>query len=205
MIARKFLTLAAVLAAAGTAQAQEVAPNDMLLATLWNQSASILRNQDRDERERAMLPIFEQISQVVNDFSVELDNAYLLIEDAARLGQIELVFRGLVPGELEQEFEIGADDTVIGRSRGQPLEVEFRYDGSAGPRLLVRGRAHVFHRGPRPLQASRPILSFEILNTDTGENNIGLTCPFPGSGFEFSGGCHCVVTDLTIPAPSPFP
>ncbi|MGH8431957.1 MAG: 5'-nucleotidase, lipoprotein e(P4) family [Solimonas sp.] len=39
MIARKLLALSATLAAfsAGAVQAQEVAPNDMLLATLWNQ------------------------------------------------------------------------------------------------------------------------------------------------------------------------
>lgn len=39
MIARKFLVLGTVLAAfsAGTVRAQEVAPNDMLLATLWTQ------------------------------------------------------------------------------------------------------------------------------------------------------------------------
>ena len=39
MIARKFLVLGTVLAAlsVGAARAQEVAPNDMLLATLWTQ------------------------------------------------------------------------------------------------------------------------------------------------------------------------
>jgi hypothetical protein len=52
-----------------------------MLATLWNEGASILRIEDRDERERAMNPIFERISQVVNDFSAELTNAHLLIED----------------------------------------------------------------------------------------------------------------------------
>jgi hypothetical protein len=46
-----------------------------MLATLWNQGTS------RDEREQAMNPIFEQISQVVNDFSLEIDNAHLLVED----------------------------------------------------------------------------------------------------------------------------
>jgi hypothetical protein len=51
------------------------------LAALWNQGAGVLLIEDRDERERAMTPIFEQISQVVNDFSVELDNAHLLVED----------------------------------------------------------------------------------------------------------------------------
>jgi len=51
------------------------------LATLWNQGASILRNEDREAREQAMNPIFEQISQIVHEFSVELANAHLLIED----------------------------------------------------------------------------------------------------------------------------
>jgi hypothetical protein len=52
-----------------------------MLATLWNRGASILRIEDRDEREQAMNPIFEQISQLVHDFSVELDNAHLMAED----------------------------------------------------------------------------------------------------------------------------
>jgi hypothetical protein len=52
-----------------------------MLATLWNEGARILRIEDRDEREQAMNPIFEQISRVVNDFSVEVSNANLLIED----------------------------------------------------------------------------------------------------------------------------
>jgi hypothetical protein len=52
-----------------------------MLANLWNEGARILRIEDRDEREQAMNPIFEQISRVVNDFSVEVSNANLLIED----------------------------------------------------------------------------------------------------------------------------
>jgi hypothetical protein len=52
-----------------------------MLATLWNQGAIILRIEDRAERELAMAPIFERIGQVVNDFSVELSNAHLLVED----------------------------------------------------------------------------------------------------------------------------
>src|SRR6478752_2326220 len=38
------------------------------LATLWNEGARILRIEDRDERVYAINPIFEHISQVVNDF-----------------------------------------------------------------------------------------------------------------------------------------
>jgi hypothetical protein len=58
-----------------------VGAHTQMLATLWNEGASTLRVEDRGEREDAMRPIFEQISQVVNDFSVELDSAHLLIED----------------------------------------------------------------------------------------------------------------------------
>jgi hypothetical protein len=59
-----------------------VSAHTQILAALWNEAARVLRIEDRDERESAMTPIFEQISQVVNDFSVELGNAHLLIEDS---------------------------------------------------------------------------------------------------------------------------
>jgi hypothetical protein len=58
-----------------------VSAHTQILAALWNEAARVLRIEDRDERESAMTPIFEQISQVVNDFSVELGNAHLLIDD----------------------------------------------------------------------------------------------------------------------------
>jgi hypothetical protein len=58
-----------------------VTAHTQMLATLWNQGATILRIEDRDEREHAMNPIFEQISQVVTDFSVEITNAHLLVQD----------------------------------------------------------------------------------------------------------------------------
>lgn len=72
------------------AQQQKLAMTDVsravsahthMLATLWNDSARILRMTDREAREKAMQPIFEQIAQVVKDFSVELANAQLLIAD----------------------------------------------------------------------------------------------------------------------------
>ena len=52
-----------------------------MLALLWSQGAAQLGNPDRREREAAMNVIFEQISQAVNDVSVELDNAQLLNQD----------------------------------------------------------------------------------------------------------------------------
>jgi hypothetical protein len=58
-----------------------VSAHTQSLATLWNEGAHILRIEDRDEREQAMNPVFEQTAQVVSDFSVELVNAHLFIED----------------------------------------------------------------------------------------------------------------------------
>lgn len=63
-----------------------VSLHTQMLATLWNRGAGILNNKDRAEREQAMLPIFEQIGQVVNDFSVELANAHQIVDDT-RLNQ----------------------------------------------------------------------------------------------------------------------
>ena len=69
-----------------TEVSRAVSAHTQMLATLWNRGAGILASKDRDEREQAMLPIFEQIGQVVNDFSVELANAHQIVEDE-RLNQ----------------------------------------------------------------------------------------------------------------------
>ena len=58
-----------------------VGSHTQMLATLWNEAARVLRIEDRDERELAMNPIFEKISQVVHEFSVEISNAHLLVDD----------------------------------------------------------------------------------------------------------------------------
>jgi hypothetical protein len=57
-----------------------VGAHTRMLASLWNDAARVLRIEDREERELAMNPIFEKVSQVVSDFSVELSNAHLLVE-----------------------------------------------------------------------------------------------------------------------------
>lgn len=58
-----------------------VGAHTRMLATLWTEGATQLRNPDRAEREAAMNALFGQISQVVSDVSVELDNAHLLSQD----------------------------------------------------------------------------------------------------------------------------
>jgi PAS domain-containing protein len=84
-----------------------------LLATLWNQAASVLSVEDRDERELAMNPIFEQISQVVNEFSVELSNAHLLIEDDRLHRALDRVNEAVLMGIRVAE---DVHDAVVQRS-----------------------------------------------------------------------------------------
>ncbi len=68
-----------------------VGEHTQMLARLWNKGASVLLIEDRVEREQAMNPIFEQIGQVVNEFSVELGNAHSLIEDDRLHGALNRV------------------------------------------------------------------------------------------------------------------
>jgi hypothetical protein len=84
-----------------------------LLATLWNEAASILGIEDRDERELAMNPIFEQISQVVNEFSVEVGNAHLLIEDDRLHRALDRVNEAVLMGIRVAE---DVHDAVVQRS-----------------------------------------------------------------------------------------
>ena len=84
-----------------------------LLATLWNQAASVLTIEDRDERELVMNPIFEQISQVVNEFSVEVSNAHLLIEDDRLHRALDRVNEAVLMGIRVAE---DVHDAVVQRS-----------------------------------------------------------------------------------------
>jgi hypothetical protein len=85
-----------------------------MLATLWNRGAGILGSADRDEREHAMSPIFEQIGQVVNDFSVELANAHQIVDDNRLNQALESVNEAVLMGiQVAQEV---CDDIVGGRA-----------------------------------------------------------------------------------------
>lgn len=85
-----------------------------MLATLWNRGASVLQSTDRDEREHAMQPIFEQIGQVVNDFSVDIANAHQIVEDDRLNRALEGVNEAVLMGiRVAQEV---CDDIVEGRS-----------------------------------------------------------------------------------------
>lgn len=85
-----------------------------MLATLWHRGAGILQSTDRDEREQAMLPIFEQIGQIVNDFSVELSNAHQIVDDPRLNQALEGVNEAVLMGiRVAQDV---CDDIVEGRA-----------------------------------------------------------------------------------------
>lgn len=103
------------------------------LASLWNQGAGILQMADRQARERAMNPVFEQIGQVVSDFSVELANAHLLVEDdrihraldllseavLAAMHVAEDLHRSVVDGEAPPSNPVSAAQRLIGERAAQ--------------------------------------------------------------------------------------
>ncbi|RDH74076.1 hypothetical protein DVS77_33790 [Mycolicibacterium moriokaense] len=109
-----------------------------MLATLWNRGAGILHSTDRDEREQAMLPIFEQIGQVVNDFSVELANAHQIIEDDRLNQALEGVNDAVLMGiRVAQDV---CDDIIDGReSTPNPIPAVQRvmYEKAAEARRLA--------------------------------------------------------------------
>jgi hypothetical protein len=91
-----------------------VSMHTQMLATLWNRGAGILCSTDRGEREQAMLPIFEQIGQVVNDFSVELANAHQIVDDDRLNQALENVNEAVLMGiQVAQDV---CDDIVEGRA-----------------------------------------------------------------------------------------
>ncbi|HJS74566.1 MAG TPA: hypothetical protein VJ921_09775 [Vicinamibacteria bacterium] len=86
--------------------------------------------------------------------------------------------------------------TINGELRpGQPLELEARDDVLTGPRLPVRARVILFDGGKRLTKRTgpRPVLTFEMMNTSTGDITVGLIC-FPGGGIEFD--CECEINDI---------
>jgi hypothetical protein len=97
-----------------TEVSRAVSAHTRVLATLWNRAAGVLHSKDRDEREQSMLPIFEQIGQVVNDFSVELANANQIVEDERLNHALEGVNEAVLMAiRVAQEV---CDDVVDGRT-----------------------------------------------------------------------------------------
>ena len=115
-----------------------VSLHTQMLATLWNRGAGILGSKDRDEREQAMLPIFEQIGQVVNDFSVELANAHQIVDDTRLNQALEGVNEAVLMGiRVAQDV---CDDIVDGRATEPnpiPSVQRLMYEKAADARRLA--------------------------------------------------------------------
>jgi hypothetical protein len=115
-----------------------VSLHTQMLATLWNRGAGILGSADRNEREQAMLPIFEQIGQVVNDFSVELANAHQIVDDNRLNRALESVNEAVLMGiGVAQDV---CDDIVEGRATEPnpiPGVQRLMYDKAAQARRLA--------------------------------------------------------------------
>ena len=115
-----------------------VSLHTQMLATLWNRGAGILHSTDRDEREQAMLPIFEQIGQVVNDFSVELANAHQIVDDTRLDQALDSVNEAVLMGiQVAQDV---CDDIVEGRTiepNPIPAVQRLMYEKAAEARRLA--------------------------------------------------------------------
>ena len=115
-----------------------VSLHTQMLATLWNRGAGILGSKGRDEREQAMLPIFEQIGQVVNDFSVELANAHQIVDDTRLNQALEGVNEAVLMGiRVAQDV---CDDIVDGRATEPnpiPSVQRLMYEKAAEARRLA--------------------------------------------------------------------
>ena len=78
-----------------------------------------------DEAEDRALALGVQLAhgEIFEDALLDLGQAVMvLIEDAARLGDVDAILREDRPGKLDQPIEIGADHAVLGGRLGHALE-----------------------------------------------------------------------------------
>ena len=88
-----------------------------------------------DEAEDRRLALRRELAhgEILDDAALDLVEAVMvLVEDAARLLEVDRLLGRELPGQLDQPVEIGADHAVFGRRLGHALEpAEF------APRLLL--------------------------------------------------------------------
>ena len=78
-----------------------------------------------DEAQDRALAVRLQLAhgEIFEDALLDLGQAVMvLVEDAARFGDIDALLGELRPGQLDQPIEIGADHAVLGRGLGHALE-----------------------------------------------------------------------------------
>lgn len=115
-----------------------VGTHTKLLGALWNEGARILRIPDRDEREAAMAPIFEQIAQVVKDFAVELANAQVLIaDDRLHRALIRVNEAVLAAMQVAEDIHVSVVDGEQLDSNPVPAAQRLLYERAAETRHLA--------------------------------------------------------------------
>ena len=81
------------------------------------------RRPDEAEDRAGEVVLQLRDGQVLDDPLLHLlEVEMVLVEDLARVLEVEIVFGDLVPGQGQDPVEVGADDAVLGSRRRQPLE-----------------------------------------------------------------------------------
>ena len=81
------------------------------------------RPHEAEDRAREVALLELRDREVLDDPLLDLVQVEVVgVEHLARLLEVEVVIRLLVPGEAEDPLEVGADDAVLGRGGREPLE-----------------------------------------------------------------------------------
>ena len=82
-----------------------------------------------------------------------LEVEMILVEDASRVLEVEVVLGGLIPGQRDDPVQVGSDDAVLGRCGRELLE----------PRQLALDRlVHAFGQRHR-LEARSQLIDFGLV------------------------------------------
>src|SRR5581483_7916810 len=96
---------------------------------------------DETEDRAADVVLELRDGEVLEDALLDLlEVVVVLIEDPARSLEVEVVLRGLVPGQGQEPFQVGPDDAVLGCGRRQLLEAR---------ELAVRGLCDLLRQTER--------------------------------------------------------
>ena len=125
------------------------------------------RRPDEAQDRRLRLGVELQDRQVLEDPLLDLlEVEVILVEHPLSLVEIQVVFRGLAPGKLEDEFEIGAGDLVIGGGRRQSLQ--------SGP---ARARTSLWTSSGRSAAIRRSRSSWTSARSRIGLSQLALNGP----------------------------
>ena len=121
-----------------TEVSRAVSAHTHALAMLWDEGARLLRVDERDERERAMQPIFDRIGQVVKDFSVELANAQsLIVDDRLHRALLRVNEAVLTAVSVAEDVHVAVVDGRVPQPNPVPAAQRLLYERAAEARHLA--------------------------------------------------------------------